>query len=89
MDLAISISLGSAAQISLFVLPLSVIVGWWIGQDVTTGYPMYEVAMFIFAMQIVAFLIQQGRANWMYGLMLLFTYGFIALAFWYEKVDVN
>jgi len=89
MNLAISISLGSAAQISLFVLPVSVIVGWIINEDVTTGYPLYEVALFIFTIVIVAFLVQQGKANWLYGLMLICIYGFIALAFWYEKIDAE
>jgi len=86
MNLAISISLGSAAQISLFVLPMAVIVGWIVDKDVTIGYPLYEVAMFVYAIVIVAFLVQQGKANWMYGLMLLFIYSFIAVAFWYEMV---
>jgi len=89
MNLSISISLGSAAQISLFVLPTSVIVGWIINVDVTTGYPLYEVALFIFTIVIVAFLVQQGKANWLYGLMLICIYGFIALAFWYEKIDAE
>jgi len=89
MNLAISISLGSAAQISLFVLPTSVIVGWIINENVTTGYPLYEVALFIFTILIVAFLVQQGKANWLYGLMLICIYGFIALAFWYEKIDAE
>jgi len=89
MNLSISISLGSSAQISLFVLPTAVIVGWIINEDVTTGYPLYEVALFIFTIIIVAFLVQQGKANWLYGLMLICIYGFIALAFWYEKIDAE
>merc|ERR1719193_411328 len=87
MNLAISISLGSGAQISLFVLPLAVLVGWMVGEDVTIGYPLYEVALFLLSVIIVSFLIQQGKANWMYGIMLICIYGFIALAFWFEKVE--
>jgi len=89
MNLAISISLGSAVQISLFVLPSAVIVGWITDVDITTGYPLYEVVLYVFTIIIVAFLVQQGKANWLYGIMLICLYGFIALAFWYEKVDAN
>jgi len=87
MNLAISISLGSAAQISLFVLPMSVLVGWMINEDVTTGYPLYEVALMFLSLLIVTALVQQGKANWLYGIMLICIYGFIALAFWFEKVE--
>jgi Ca2+:H+ antiporter len=87
INLAMSISLGSSAQLALFVVPLAVLVGWIIGKDVTTGYPLFEVSLYIFSIVIVSFLVQQGRANWMYGLMLICIYGFIALAFWYEDVE--
>jgi len=87
MNLSILITLGAAAQISLFVLPMAVIVGSILDKDVTIGYPLYEVTLLIFTMIIVAFLVQQGKANWLFGSMLIFIYCFNALSLWYEKED--
>ena len=47
MNLSISISLGSSAQISLFVLPCAVIVGWITNEDVTTGWYLALFAGFL------------------------------------------
>lgn len=87
MNLALAISLGSATQIMMFVLPVGVLFGWISEVDVTTRYPLINVALYIFAIVVIAFLVQQGKANWMYGLLLICVYLLIAVASWYEEVD--
>jgi len=87
MNLALAISLGSAVQIMVFVLPVGVIFGWISEVDVTTSYPLKNVALFLFTIVIVGFLVQQEKANWLYGLLLICVYLLIAVVCWFEKVD--
>jgi len=87
MNLAIAISLGSASQIMMFVLPTGVLFGWTLEVDVNTAYPLSDVALYLLTVVIVALLVQQGKANWMYGILLISIYGLLAVAFWYEEVD--
>jgi Ca2+:H+ antiporter len=46
MDLAIGVSLGSSLQISVFVTPLLVVIGWIIGQPLGMDFPIFDIAVF-------------------------------------------
>jgi Ca2+:H+ antiporter len=45
MELAIGVSLGSSLQISMFVTPLLVILGWAFGEPLTMNFPLIDVAV--------------------------------------------
>jgi Ca2+:H+ antiporter len=45
MDLAIGVSLGSSLQISVFVTPLLVVIGWIIGQPLGMDFPIFDIAV--------------------------------------------
>ncbi|TCD70925.1 hypothetical protein EIP91_000831 [Steccherinum ochraceum] len=82
MELTIGICVGSSIQISAFVVPLLVIVGWISHHDLTLFFADFETIVLFVSVLLVNFLIQDGKSNYMEGLMLVALYLVIALAFW-------
>jgi len=86
MDVVVSISLGSTAQIGLLVVPVAVISGWIIHVPVIIGFTSFEIILFVLSIAVVMFLVAHGKANFINGLILLCLYGFLVLAIWFEGV---
>ncbi|KAI0345273.1 Calcium/proton exchanger [Trametopsis cervina] len=82
MELTIGICVGSSIQIAAFVIPLLVIVGWITHHDLTLFFADFETIVLFVSVLLVNFLVQDGKSNYMEGLMLLTLYLVIALAFW-------
>ncbi|KAI0761441.1 Sodium/calcium exchanger protein-domain-containing protein [Irpex lacteus] len=82
MELTIGICVGSSIQIAAFVVPLLVIVGWITHHDLTLFFADFETIVLFVSVLLVNFLVQDGKSNYMEGLMLLTLYLVIALAFW-------
>jgi Ca2+:H+ antiporter len=71
MDLVLSLAIGNSMQIALFVTPLLVILGWIIGQPMTFNFSDFEAIMFFLSVIIVVRLIQDGKSNYLEGIMCL------------------
>ncbi|KAF8163521.1 Sodium/calcium exchanger protein-domain-containing protein [Crassisporium funariophilum] len=82
MELTITICVGSSIQIAAFVVPLLVIVGWISGHELTLFFANFETIVLFVSVLLVNTLIQDGKSNYMEGLMLVSLYFVIALAFW-------
>lgn len=82
MEVTIGIAVGSSIQISTFVIPLLVIVGWITHKDLTLFFANFETVALFVSVLLVNMLIQDGKSNYMEGLMLVGLYLVIALAFW-------
>jgi len=82
MELTIGICVGSSIQISAFVIPLLVIVGWITGHDLTLFFANFETIVLFVSVLLVNLLIQDGKSNYMEGLMLVALYFVVALSFW-------
>jgi Ca2+:H+ antiporter len=67
-------------QISAFVIPLLVIVGWATGHDLTLFFANFETIVLFVSVLLVNLLIQDGKSNYMEGLMLVTLYFVIALS---------
>lgn len=74
MDLAISVSVGSANQIALFVTPVIVIAGWIMNQDMTLYFSLYETVTLVATTLLVNVLILNGRTNVLEGGLLCACY---------------
>lgn len=83
LDLSMAVAVGSSIQISLFVIPILVLLGWCIGQPLTLEFDILEVIILFVSIIIVNQAISDGKTNWMEGLVLMITYVTIALAVWY------
>lgn len=89
MDLAIGVAIGSSLQIAIFVTPFLVILGWIMGQPMTLHFETFETVAFFLASLVVILLIQDGKSNWLEGLLCLGMYFIIALAFYVLPDDVG
>lgn len=85
MDLAISVALGSSIQIALFVLPVTVLVGWGIGHELTLDFDPFAVVMMTVSVVLAFFVTSDGLSNWILGLQLVITYVLIGSVFLLEK----
>ncbi|EEU38570.1 uncharacterized protein NECHADRAFT_55186 [Fusarium vanettenii 77-13-4] len=81
MDLAMSVAVGSSIQISLLVTPFLVIVSWALGSDMSFRFEAFQTAVFLVAVLVVTYTVQDGKSNYLEGAMLLGLYAIIALAF--------
>jgi len=79
MDTSIAISLGSALQIALFVVPLSVFYGWAFDREFSLDFSMYDSAVMLLGTFLVAQILQHGSSNWLHGAMMMMVYLMIAV----------
>lgn len=86
MDLAMGVAVGSCTQISLFVVPLTVLVGWGLNRDMTLNFPHFEVILFVMSIITVSIVLSTPECNWLEGSLLITTYLLIAVGFWFENV---
>ena len=82
-DLALHIALGSSTQVALFVAPLLVGVGVFLGQPMSLVFTGFEVIALGFASLIVTVIALDGESNWFEGAQLLALYALVALAVWF------
>lgn len=84
MDLAVQISIGSSAQIALFVAPVLVLLSFVFGPNpmplVFNGFELVAVLAAVFTAIHVA---GDGESNWFEGLQLLILYAVIGVTFFY------
>lgn len=86
MDAAISIAVGSSIQIAVFVLPVTVLVGWAIGVPFTLSFDPFAVIIMTMSVILAYFVMADGRSNWFFGLQLLLTYAFVSSVFFLAKL---
>jgi len=64
MDLAIGVAVGSSMQVSLFLIPLLVVLGWIMGkEDMTLSFDGFQVAVMFVAVLLVNYLIGDGKVK--------------------------
>ncbi|MDJ0508414.1 MAG: calcium/proton exchanger [Crocosphaera sp.] len=86
MDLSMSVAVGSSLQIALFVAPVLVIAGWFLGQPMDLDFNPFELVSVAVAVLITNSISSDGRSNWLEGTLLLATYAVIGLAFYFHPV---
>jgi Ca2+:H+ antiporter len=83
MDLALGIAMGSSMQIALFVAPVLVIAGHFMGRPLGLEFTILEVVAVFLSVGAVSLLVLDGRTNWFEGLQLLAIYTILAMAFYF------
>ena len=86
MDLSVSVAMGSSMQIALFVAPVLVIGGWFLGQPMDLDFNPFELVAVIVAVLIANSVSSDGESNWLEGSLLLATYTILGLAFFFHPV---
>jgi Ca2+:H+ antiporter len=82
-SLVLSSTVGSTIQIVLLVAPLLVFAGILLGQPMDLAFTSFEVVAIVLATVITRELIQDGRANWFEGCLLLGVYVILAIGFFH------
>jgi len=79
LDLSVSIALGSASQIALFVGPVLVLLSYVIGPaPMDLQFWPGAVVMVFISTLVAAFVTTGGRSAWFLGVLLLFVYAVFA-----------
>jgi Ca2+:H+ antiporter len=73
-NVATKLVIASVLQISLLVLPLLVLIGWMAGQTMTLDFDEFEASLLLLAIIVVNGIVQDGKATYFEGAMLMGTY---------------
>ncbi|XP_015690176.1 vacuolar cation/proton exchanger 2 isoform X2 [Oryza brachyantha] len=88
LDITLGVAIGSSTQISMFVIPFCVVIGWMMGQQMDLNFQLFETATLFITVLVVAFMLQEGTSNYFKGLMLILCYLIVAASF-FVHVDPN
>ncbi|CEG48919.1 ca2 :cation antiporter family [Plasmopara halstedii] len=89
MELAMGVAVGSATQVSLFVVPVVVLSGWFMDRAMSLAFPQFEILIYLMSIIIVYAIIADGKSNWLEGSMLLTAYALVAIALVWVEVPTT
>ncbi|KAL6884551.1 hypothetical protein ACP4OV_010487 [Aristida adscensionis] len=85
LDITLGVALGSATQISMFVVPLSIIVAWIAGIQMDLDFKLLETGSLFVAVIVTAFTLQDGTSHYLKGILLLLCYIVIGACFFVTR----
>jgi Ca2+:H+ antiporter len=78
--MSVSIALGSASQIALFVAPVLVLLSYFIGpKPMDLQFWPGAVTMVMISAVMACFITNSGRSAWFIGALLVFIYAIFAM----------
>jgi len=83
LTLSLGVAVGSSIQIALFVVPFIITLGWILGKPLTLLFDPYESVVLFLAVLTVNYIVQDGKSNWLEGLILICLYLIAGLTFWF------
>ncbi|XVF05335.1 hypothetical protein REPUB_Repub05bG0163400 [Reevesia pubescens] len=86
LDISLGVAMGSATQISMFAVPLCVIVGWIMRIQMDLDFNLLETGCLALTIIVVAFTLQDGTSHYMKGVVLCLCYIAIAACFFVHKI---
>ncbi|KAH7542255.1 hypothetical protein FEM48_Zijuj02G0053900 [Ziziphus jujuba var. spinosa] len=89
LDISLGVALGSATQISMFVVPLSVVVAWIMQINMDLDFSLLETSSLAFTIIITAFTLQDGTSHYLKGVVLCLCYVIIAACYFVQKTPLN
>jgi len=87
LTLSLGVAVGSSIQIALFVIPFIVTLGWILGKPLTLLFDPFESIVLFLSVLTVNYVVQDGKSNWLEGMILMCLYTIIAVVFWYYPVS--
>ncbi|XP_058763764.1 vacuolar cation/proton exchanger 3-like [Vicia villosa] len=85
LDISLGVALGSATQISMFVVPLCVTVAWGMGVNMDLNFNLLETGSLAVAIIVTSFTLQDGTSHYMKGVILLLCYFVIGACFFVQR----
>lgn len=68
-DLAVALTLGTSVEISLFALPVLILVGNALGRSFLLDFQLFDTIVLLLASYVAGLLIINGKSNWFDGAM--------------------
>ena len=82
MDLSVNIAIGSAAQVALFVAPVLVLAGFFIGPaPLPLVFNVFELGAVFLAVGVAYLVARDGHSTWREGVLLLTLYAILVVVF--------
>lgn len=81
--LSIGIAVGSSTQISLFVVPFSVLMGWFLDKPMDLNFGSLNTTVMSISVVVVLSIVVDGSATWLQGYLLVSAYYVVAILYWY------
>ncbi|MBI5047307.1 calcium/proton exchanger [Candidatus Micrarchaeota archaeon] len=85
LDLSLSTTVGSSLQIAMFVAPVTVLAGLFMGQPMDLVFTPFEIIAVFASVLIVNEIASDGRCNWFEGAQLIIMYLIIAVLFYFVR----
>ncbi|KAG1797004.1 calcium/proton exchanger [Suillus plorans] len=83
LTLSLGVAVGSSIQIALFVIPFIVTLGWIMNKPLTLLFDPLESIVLFLSVLTVNYVVQDGKSNWLEGMILMCVYMILAVTFWY------
>jgi Ca2+:H+ antiporter len=87
VTLAIGIAIGSTIQVSLFVVPFAVIVGWMLDQPMDLDFHRLNSWALLLSSLLVMSVLVVGKSTWMNGFVLISAYCILAFLYFLSPDD--
>merc|ERR1719379_1553744 len=81
--LSIGIAVGSSTQISLFVVPFSVLMGWALDKPMDLNFGSLNTTVMSISVVVVLSIVVDGSATWLQGYLLISAYYIVAILYWH------
>ncbi|PWA66536.1 calcium/proton exchanger [Artemisia annua] len=89
LDISLGVAMGSATQISTFLVPLCVIVAWIMGIPMSLDFGLLQTGCLAFSILLTALTLQDGSSHYLKGLILCLAYVVIGACFFVQHVPSN
>jgi len=83
LTLSIGVAVGSSIQIALFVIPFIVTLAWILNKPLALLFDPYESTTLFLAVLTVNYVVQDGKSNWLEGMILMSLYVILGVTFWF------
>ncbi|KAG2357462.1 Sodium/calcium exchanger protein-domain-containing protein [Suillus spraguei] len=83
LTLSLGVAVGSSIQIALFVIPFIITLGWIMNKPLTLLFDPLESIVLFLSVITVNYVVQDGKSNWLEGMILMCLYMILAVTFWY------
>ncbi|KAE8692420.1 Vacuolar cation/proton exchanger 1 [Hibiscus syriacus] len=89
LDISLGVALGSATQISMFVVPLCVVAAWTMGINMDLNFNLLETGSLALSIGAVAFALQATTTTLHFRLILILLYCVIGACFFVSNTPLN
>jgi len=83
LTLSVSVAVSSTIQTALFVIPFMVTLAWAMGKPLSLLFDPFESVVLYISVNVMSYVVADGKSNWLEGIILICLYMIIAVAFWF------